>query len=350
MKRILWVLPINIFISNILTAQLTARSIHDQTYYSIGYLEYLPPDYHTETRTYPLLIFLHGGGETGDGSPEQLERVKSWGPPNHVAGLHNMCFVIDGEDQCFIVIAPQLSDDLDFWDPDYTKVVINHILNGPDFYRVDRQRIYLTGLSRGGHGVYFYAQSYSNEPNQLAAIAPIAAWKSPFMDGCIIAERKIPIWAFHGDLDPVVPYPQGLEAFNNVKNCRDPEPQADLMFTTYKGRYHDSWIPAYLPSHDFHEPNLYEWLLKYTLDQPTSTNKPTLNSVSIYPNPVRDHLYVNIDERSIGSISIRHISGVVVKKPNEKLIDVSDLIPGVYIIEVCDHTGTLGREKIIKVR
>jgi predicted peptidase len=74
----------------------------------MGYLEYLPPGYEESQEKYPVLIFLHGGGEGGNGSPEQLEKVKAWGPPRLIELGHKMCFTVDDKQECFIVISPQI--------------------------------------------------------------------------------------------------------------------------------------------------------------------------------------------------------------------------------------------------
>lgn len=360
MRKILYIIfLISIGCPTLLSAQQTPKSIYSDNYPTIGYLEHLPPGYPTDTLSYPVLIFLHGGGEGGDGSPEALEKVKAWGPPRHINSGHDMCFTVDGVEECFIVISPQLSDVFDTWDPYYVNLVVNHILQGPDQYRIDPHRIYLTGLSRGGHGVYYYAQSALNEPNKLAAIAPIAAWHEPYMEGCRIAERKIPVWAFHGREDTVVPYRDGLSAFNSIKNCHDPEPTAELIFTTYEDRYHDSWIPAYSPDNAFHTPNLYEWLLLQSLDTSADTVVTGLAdhapaAFSIYPNPAQDHIYLSFDQqsRTMRTINIWSLTGELMMKAEDAYhsIDISALHAGVYIVQLTSDAGTIATGRLVKMR
>lgn len=183
------------------SAQQTARQTgHD---YRVGYLEYLPPDYASAQEKFPLMIFLHGGGETGDGSAESLTKVKAWGPPSFLDN-YDLCFTVDGKKECFIVLSPQLNPQLFDWRTT-VDLLIDHVMNGPDGYKFDPDRVYLTGLSRGGMGVYEFAASSYNIDKKLAAIVPIAAWSENTLDGCIISARKIPVWAFHGQLDTVVP-------------------------------------------------------------------------------------------------------------------------------------------------
>jgi hypothetical protein len=105
-------------------------------------------------------------------------------------------------------------------------------------------------------------------------------------DGCKIAQRKIPVWAFHGKLDTVIPYSEGVIAFSEILSCTTPAPEAELIFTTYDDRYHDSWIPVYDTGHTYHEPNLYEWLLRQRRADPgvaTTVNDGELMIVRVFP-------------------------------------------------------------------
>ena len=99
---------VTVFVPGTCVGQQTARqTYHD---YRVGYLEYLPPGYASAEKTFPLLIYLHGGGEVGDGSTESLSKVKSWGPPSFLDN-YDLCFSVDGVKECFIVLSPQLNPD-----------------------------------------------------------------------------------------------------------------------------------------------------------------------------------------------------------------------------------------------
>ncbi|WP_338792870.1 T9SS type A sorting domain-containing protein [Bernardetia sp. MNP-M8] len=266
------------FFSNYLSAQQTARRT-DNDKGNIGYLEHLPSDYATNSsKTYPVLIFLHGQGEKGSGSPSHLERVKENGPPKHIKEGHPMCFTVNGKQECFIVISPQLFSDENAWRPSIVQDVIDHVVSGSDNYRIDRNRIYLTGLSLGGIGVYKYAaDGYRNNENILAAIAPVAARTATNKveeRGCSISEKEIPVWHFHGNKDKTVIYDAGLKTFNGIKDCNNPKPTAELIFTTYEGVGHNSWSRAYKTDNSLHSPNLYEWLLSKSLNNSSTPAEP----------------------------------------------------------------------------
>jgi poly(3-hydroxybutyrate) depolymerase len=350
---------ISLFICLSVFAQQTPKSIPLTGFpTSLGYLEYLPPGYDDATENFPVLIFLHGGGEEGDGSPGQLERVKVWGPPRHIDDGHNMCFDVNDEQTCFIVISPQIVSSVFKW-PSFLQILIDHILEGPDNYKADPNRIYLTGLSRGGNGVYSFASNYFyNRPNTLAAIAPISAWSDDYDAGCLISSRQIPAWAFHGKKDTVIPYAYGLNAFNSVQYCTTPSPTAEMIFTTYDnvdGQYHDAWIPAYDPSHKYHNPNLYEWLLLHTRPEVTvgidASEKPAA-PVSIYQTSGKIDFHLEGDPSNIYSLTIFDVSGKRLSeiKPvhNQKKITIYDLQRGIYLVNIRTLTGQSTTTRFIK--
>jgi hypothetical protein len=353
---------ISLFISTLsvtLRAQQTPKSLYISEYLTIGYLEYLPPGYTDEDNRYPVLIFLHGGGEGGDGSPEALEKVKSWGPPSHIKNGHDMCFDVKGEKECFIVISPQINTEIYEWDY-FVPIVVNYILNGADNYKIDPERIYVTGLSKGGLGTYAFAASSGNQPNKLAAIAPMSAMSNEYIDGCIISERLIPVWAFHGKKDTIIPYSLGLNAFNSIADCDDPVPTGEMIFTTYEDRYHDAWIPGYDPSHEYHEPNVYEWLLEHKLPVPpervtgleaaSGVNNSTL---AIYPNPadgliqittpiIRDNISFNVQILDIAGNKLLQTTSTT------NGIDISSLVQGTYIVTCTGQSGIVATGRLIK--
>jgi hypothetical protein len=340
-------------------AQQTPKSLPLSSFpYTLGYLEYLPPDYETEKQNFPLLIFLHGSGEEGDGSPAALEKVKAWGPPSHIQNGHNMCFTVDGTEECFIVISPQIVSSVYGW-PLFVGALIDHILDGPDQYKVDPNRIYLTGLSRGGVGVYsFAADALYNRPNKLAAMAPISCFLETSYDGCLISSREIPVWAFHGKEDTVVPYSFGLNAFISIQNCDNPSPVAEMLFTSYEtdGKYHDAWIPAYDTSHKYQNPNLYEWLLKHSrVDVPVAIepDEYTPSTLIVYPNPSHNEIFLsNKLDSETTHLTIFDMAGKIVAKIEtvDRKVDISEVQRGAYIIQLKNSSGTYETARLIMIK
>jgi hypothetical protein len=311
-----------------------------------NYLEYLPPGYESSDEKFPLLIYLHGSGE---GQSDNPEAVKAWGPPRLIEEGHNMCFTVDGKEECFIVISPHRGNSTEL-----ITALIGHLLHGPDNYKVDPERIYLTGISQGGWTVYTYAGN-QNDPNQLAAIAPIAA-KAEYEDtGCKISAKQIPVWAFHGRLDTVVPYSYGLLAFNNIAFCTTPTPTAELKLTTYPDRYHDSWIPGYDTGHDIQNPNLYEWLLTKRLPAPivTSTEASPSTAFGIAPNPVLSTVTLSYDDQTVSDqdFMLYTVTGqiLITIKRGARQADLSSLKPGVYFFQYHDRRGIAHTERLMKL-
>ena len=155
--------------------------------FDMKYLLSLPEGYQDDTlRKWPLLIFLHGGGELGD----DLEKVKTNGPPK---------LVEQGKKFPFILVSPQATIWFQ-WEPE----VLTRLLAGlHQKLRIDRDRVYLTGLSLGGDATWKFALKH---PQLFAAIAPICAegdtseiWKL----------RNVGVWAVHGAKDDIVPPAKG---------------------------------------------------------------------------------------------------------------------------------------------
>jgi predicted peptidase len=113
-------------------------------------------------------------------------------------------------------------------------------------YRVDPDRIYLTGLSMGGSGTWTLAGEY---PEYFAAIVPICGSGDP-QDAKRL--KELPIWVFHGAKDEAVPLSRSEEMVKALK-----EEGAEVKFTIYPEAGHDSWTETY------NNPELYQWLLKH---------------------------------------------------------------------------------------
>ena len=237
----------------------------------LPYLGYVPENYEGNKDGWPLMIFLHGIGEKGDGSPEDLKKVSNWGPP---------ALVSEGKmPGGFIIIAPQLPKKESAWKPEFVDEVITFVM---DRYKVDRNKVYLTGLSLGGNGVWRYAYSSYNSRNKLAAIAPVAAWGDPDK-ACEIINRNIPVWAFHGDRDQTIEYNRGKDMFDALADCGKELSVSDYRFTTFENTGHNSWAPAYQPEKD--ELNVYEWMLYHKLSSPASnrSGKVSLETIAELP-------------------------------------------------------------------
>lgn len=208
---------------------------------AVGYYAYLPEDHYLHPADrFPLLVFLHGSGEKGNGTTE-LGRVLVHGPPK---------LIRNGRDFPFIVISPQLPANQGGWPAGLVDELINKAIAD---YRVDTTRMYVTGLSMGGYGTWAYAVA---KPGRLAAVVPIAGGGST---GQACSMKNVPAWAFHGDADGTVNVSGSVNMVNAINAC-SPAPAVAAKLTIYPGVGHDSWSRTYdgNAGHD-----IYAWMLQY---------------------------------------------------------------------------------------
>lgn len=193
-------------------------------------LLYLPAGFERSGATrYPLLIFLHGSGESG----EDLEKLKVYGPPRIVGSR---------ADFPFIVASPQARNSIERFNPVVLDAMLDELLAQ---LPIDADRVYLTGLSMGGMWSYGWA---SQRPDRFAAIAPVCGAWDP-ADACRL--KDVPVWAFHGAKDDAVPLAGDQAMIEAIKACG-----GDARLTVYPDTSHDAWTPAYA------EPELFPWLLQ----------------------------------------------------------------------------------------
>ena len=193
------------------------------------YYIYLPEDYDNTVKEWPLILFLHGMGERGD----NLELVKKTGLIRYVE---------DGANPPFIIATPQCPTN-QWWNTDNLMALLDHIQGT---FRVDHDRVYLTGLSMGGAGTWALANSY---PERFAAIAPICGFFTPGDPGRF---KDLPIWCFHGAMDNSVPLSDSLRMVAWIR-----EHGGTVRFTVYPDAAHNCWTETY------HNPDLYQWFLEH---------------------------------------------------------------------------------------
>lgn len=217
----------------------------------IGYLAYFPEEYYKNPNAnYPVLIFLHGMGEKTwmTDNISQLFKVKANGPP----------MLIDkGQEFPFIVISPQcpFAD----WDsPNNVSqpgVFVDEIVEMvKSTYRIDLNRIYMSGLSMGGGGTFSYIQKHASK---LAAAIPIAGWGDP------AAARNVtlPLWVFQGQNDNSAT----MTSLVNTINVYRASGVEKAKITVYAGVGHDAWTETYNNTGPGIAPdNIYDWLMRHS--------------------------------------------------------------------------------------
>jgi predicted esterase len=239
-------------------SQVHAQQTAKMTSSGIGYMEYLPQGYNSNTNKYPVVISLHGIGEKGN-TLADVQRV---------ANVSLAKYVKYGQQYPFIIISPQLKTSMSVWTGDYVMQVLNYVKTK---LRIDPSRIYLTGLSLGGYGVWKTVAAY---PTVFAAIAPICSGGNALSSACKIAAANVPTWAFHGDADTRVSYQVSLKMVNAMNAC-SPKPSPLAKITIFPGLNHGIWDKVYK------ETTVLNWMLSYRKGSTSTTPVPDENSVPV---------------------------------------------------------------------
>lgn len=223
-----------------------------------GYYEALPASYHQHQHTYPLLIFLPGAAQFGNGSKDELPRLLDEGiglllkqqkfPPD---------FMVNGQHFSFIVLIPQcksgpvISDLRAFVDHAYSR------------YRVNRSHVYLTGFSLGGRQATEFSANYPLEPAAIVTMAGAFNYNLPAsVKG--IADKKLPVWSFHNEEDQLIPS-QETKGFIAAINSYKPDITAKqtIFATSTAVLKHDCWTRVSDPACKEGGLNIYEWMLSH---------------------------------------------------------------------------------------
>lgn len=219
-----------------------------------GFYEYLPSGYDAQKK-YPLIIFLHGLGELGNGDTE-LRKVLRNGLPRLLAdSTFPVSFTVKGETFQFIVFAPQF---LHWPWPATTQTVIDYAI---EHYAVDKSRIYLTGLSMGGGALWECVGNNAAYANKLAAVVPVCgASLTDSTKAARIAAANLPVWATHNQGDPTVTV-TFTEKYISYINAAPTPPTEPAKKTIFPVNGHNAWTKTYDPLFKEDGVNIYEWML-----------------------------------------------------------------------------------------
>jgi len=212
-----------------------------------GYLLFLPAEYGKDPqKQWPLILSLHSAGTRASNIEylkyEALPQVLSFTP-----------------DFPFIVLSPYLTNapDEDFWVREkVTRSVFTLLDEVQSMYAVDPKRVYLTGVSLGGNGTWVYGLQ---NPKRFAALVPVMGFigntAGVYVSENICDLKDVPVWAFHGALDQIVPLEAEQMLVDALKACG-----GNVRFTVYPDGDHDISGRVYN-----NNPELYEWLLSHSL-------------------------------------------------------------------------------------
>ena len=209
---------------------------------AIPYHLYLPKGYVSSGEKVPMILFLHGRGE----SYGPLSIVAKWGPPRRLQS---------GGDQerlsKYLVVSPQCPGESSWSRDEQQTRLLELLAHIKKTYNIDEDRIYLTGLSMGGFGTWRLA---SDHPEMFAAAAPICGAGSPANGSKL---TSLPIWAWHGTDDGAVPFERSVEMVEAIKAAGGTK----VRFTSLEHIGHFSWQAAYQSN------DLYDWFDKQRASQ-----------------------------------------------------------------------------------
>jgi predicted peptidase len=193
---------------------------------SLRYRLYLPTDYAGSGTRWPLVLFLHGAGERG----------------SHLALLDRtgLTKLAAARSLPFVLVAPQVPDD-EIWSTPALAALLDRLLSQ---LRIDRDRIYLTGLSMGGFGAWDLATTH---PDRFAAVVSISGGGNP-VPACRL--RHVPVWLVHGQQDDVIPVQESELLARRLQTCG-----GRVRLTVYPDAGHDAW------SRTYEDPAFLDWLL-----------------------------------------------------------------------------------------
>jgi predicted peptidase len=215
------------------------------------------PDNFTPDKKWPVILFLHGAGERGSDGEGQT----AIGLPARLR--------LDPRFPA-VVVMPQCERGAWWGDPKMEAQAFGALDAAMKEFKGDPQRLYLTGLSMGGYGAWAFAYKY---PDRFAAVTPVCGgvvgsrrfmtppdWhplarapEDPYQETASHL-TKVPIWAFHGASDPVVPVTESRKLTEAIKAGG-----GNVRYTEYPGVGHNSWDRAYA------EEELFRWMLAQRL-------------------------------------------------------------------------------------
>jgi predicted peptidase len=223
---------------------LTPHSFEHQVTVRADYLLFLPKVYEANSdKRWPLILFLHGAGERGT----NVWQVDIHGPAKYIA---------EHPEFPFILVSPQCPAE-QVWSNEVLLELLNEVSAS---HKVDPQRVYLTGLSMGGFGTWDLAVTH---PEKFAAVAPICGggevlpvflaklgYTSPARKEAL---KGLPVWAFHGAKDNIVPPTESERMVRALKDIG----AGEVKLTVYPEATHNSWTQTYS------NPEFYQWLLEH---------------------------------------------------------------------------------------
>lgn len=227
-----------------------------------GHYIYIPSGYKDVGPAYPLIVFLHGSGSIGNSQiePGDLTRVLRNGIPKLIEDKQW------NPSSAAIVVSPQCHDS--WWD---ANKIHDHISNIIHQYNVDKNRIYVTGISMGGFGTFAYIEEFGNDAYAAAAV-PICGGGNTSKAASF---ASVPVWAFHGEADTTVVPTKSMEMISAINEL---DPKFNAKLTLYPGvgheesyaiTYDESGMGRESKNYDPFDEDIFSWMFRHSKDSPS---------------------------------------------------------------------------------
>lgn len=303
---------------------------------------HLPDEYNDSIqKNYPLICFIPGLGEVGTDASKMLIH----GPSKFVAEGHNMQFMVNGKLEKPIVISLQPSA---AWPGAY---LINKKLDSLFArFRIDQQRVNVTGLSMGGWSWNNYVDGYS--PAYTNRITSIVALSALEPDNTISNMRHFAIaggkiWGFEGNQD--------LRGMDKIRDTMNKYVPASVRYTVYNGG-HCCWNTFYNPTWIENGESIYTWMLKQKKPALANPIPPQANAGSdeLLPAVIPSITLDGIGNDPVGlpiSFNWKKLSGPAagtIASVSSSRTNVNNLAFGTYAFEfkVTNSLGLVGLDTI----
>jgi hypothetical protein len=254
---------------------LTPHNITSAGHPNIGFYDFKPSDYTTNTsQKLPLIIALHGNGEKGDGTT-QLDLVFTSGIGYQVKNGASMRFNYpNGVKGSFLVLLPQLSSTYGDWQPFYIDEMIKWAKGN---LNVDTNRVYITGYSLGGGGTWVYPASSVLAASQVTALIPVSGTGLSQGNACNIAQGGTAVWAIHTTDDNQVSVYSTMGVVNSVLGCGPKNP----VFGWYPVGNHQIYDGKIYPdtANRYSYPTIYQYMLGMNKKNTPQTNQAPVANV-----------------------------------------------------------------------
>ena len=198
-----------------------------------NYLLHLPKDYHKKTVPYPVIIYLHGSSHRGN----DLNKLKGYGIPQ---------LIEQGKEFNFIIASPQCPDGKSWGTDNWFDVLYDDLKTK---YRIDPDRVYLTGISLGGQGTFVTGIDHADK---LTALVPLCGWlNDDDLNRLCTSLKTMPILTYHGTADNVISISETDRVVKALQDCK-----GNIEYKRLENEGHGIQFL-------YERPEIYEWMLQW---------------------------------------------------------------------------------------